>query len=263
MKHYNISWTEGYSIITAILMIGFLLVLTVSTFNLVLQEMQDGKGRENYMKAYAGAEWALELALLQIKEKGYGFYEEKSDIEYFWPAWKNGIMNYDINSETKSYTGTLLAGEYSTDIIPLFTLNASWDIAWITTLELDDRSWWDLVWNVIEETGGLSGKGSFRHTDTQTIGVREIVNSGGNKKLELQNKRITDLIWMNKWSYLALQNLTWWDIVYVLSSDGFFTQPKSIIESSAQVGKYTQNLNTTVDNSEFLGILKYSIYSGN
>jgi hypothetical protein len=46
----------GYSIIAAVLMIGFLLILTTSTLNLVLQEMQDGKGRQDYMKAYAGAE---------------------------------------------------------------------------------------------------------------------------------------------------------------------------------------------------------------
>jgi hypothetical protein len=50
-------------------MVGFLLVLTTSTLNLVLQEMQDGKGRQDYMKAYAGAEGALELALFQIKDK--------------------------------------------------------------------------------------------------------------------------------------------------------------------------------------------------
>ena len=62
------SAVPGYSVIAAILMIGFLLVLTTSTLNLVLQEMQDGKGRQDYMKAYAGAEGAMELALLKIKD---------------------------------------------------------------------------------------------------------------------------------------------------------------------------------------------------
>ncbi|MDA9129457.1 hypothetical protein N9J72_03205, partial [Candidatus Gracilibacteria bacterium] len=91
MKHYTKTGNEGYSIITAIMMIGFLLVLTVSTFNLVLQELNDGKGRENYMKAYAGAEGAMELALLQIKQNGYGFFEEKDNLEYFGLARRNGI----------------------------------------------------------------------------------------------------------------------------------------------------------------------------
>jgi len=66
-------------------------------------------------------------------------------------------------------------------------------------------------------------------------------------------------------NYLTVYNPTANEVLYDLSvsgTDEFFTQPKSIVESSAQVGKYTQNLNTTVDNSEFLGILKYSIYSG-
>lgn len=37
-------------------MVGFLLVLTAGVFHLVLSELQDNKGRANYIKAYYGAQ---------------------------------------------------------------------------------------------------------------------------------------------------------------------------------------------------------------
>lgn len=54
------------------------------------------------------------------------------------------------------------------------------------------------------------------------------------------------------------------DIDYRLYTDSdseFFTKPRTEIISSAQVGKYKQNFRTVVDNTEYLNVLKYSIFS--
>ena len=254
MKKYTPSTSEWYSIIAAILMIGFLLILTVSTLNLVLQELQDGRWRENYMKAYAGAEWAMELALLKIKQNGYGFYEEKRDIEYFWLARKSGVMSYDIESEASSYLWTL--DPYATDIIPLFTLiDDSGDKISIQTIDFDDTNSLGLIWNVIGDSGGLSGVGDFN--ESTSLGLRTL--SAGNSFL-FQNTPVSGLF-SNQGAYLTVFNPTDTTGEYTVSSQELFTRPKAIIKSTAQVWKYSQNIDTTVDNSEFLWILKYSIYS--
>lgn len=74
MRYISSRNLNGYSIILSLVMIGFLLVLTTGTLNLVLQEMQDGKGKQDYLKASAAAEGAMELALSHIKNTGYGYY---------------------------------------------------------------------------------------------------------------------------------------------------------------------------------------------
>ena len=259
MQNIHTTWNGWYSIITAIMMIGFLLVLTVSTFHLVLQELQDGKGRENYMKAYAGAEWALELALLKMKEKGYWYFEEKNDLEYFGPVKKNGTMSYDIDSETTAYTGALLAGEYGTDIIPLFIIDDTGASTWVETLNFTDLNNSGLVWNLVSQDSGLSGVWDFTASDS--VGLRTLWVSDD---FEFATVPISRLLSISKKNYLTVFNPTWNTVAYNVDVTGVgekFTKPKTVIRSSSIVWKYSQNLDTVVDNSEFLGILKYSIYS--
>lgn len=254
MKKSNTS-PEGYSIIIAVLMIGFLIILTTSTLNLVLQEMQDGRGRENYMRAYAWAEWALELALLDIKDKGYGFYREKENIQYFWDTRTDGFIQYDIESETSSYTGSLAA--FETDIIPLFTIDEEENKISISTLDFADieNAW--LIWNVIGANGkGLSGKWNFSESSRRWLKTLE------GTAFQFQDELVRN-IFTSAWTYLTVYNPDNSPKEYSLRSDDLFTRPRSEILSSSQVGTYSQNLRTVVDNSEFLGILKYSIYSWN
>jgi hypothetical protein len=44
-------------------------------------------------------------------------------------------------------------------------------------------------------------------------------------------------------------------------SGEYFTKPEAVIFSSGQVWGYKQNLKTTLDNSEYLQISKYSLFS--
>ena len=253
---------DGYSIIAAIMMIGFLLVLTASTLNLVLQEMQDGKGRQNYIKAYAGAEWAMELALLEIKQKGYGFYQEVTDSDVFGTQNKEGIVSYDIDSETNSHSGTLDAiwstdGD-SIDIIPLFTIDNTWTkIGGITTIVFDDILGSDIVWNIVGPSYWIWGKWDFRGTDP--VGQRTLDASNNFEYDSTEN--IVQVLQKSADNYLILQNFSNSPMTYKLNIDKNFSKPRAIVKSSSKVGKYSQNIDTTVDNTEFLGILKYSVYS--
>jgi len=145
MKTNITSSSGGYSIIAAVLMVGFLLILTTSTLNLVLQEMQDGKWRQWYLQSYAWAEAGLELALLNIKKQWY-WYDDDSffEKELFWSFPKYPKVSYEFNSRVQSHSGTL--APRGIDIIPLFASWELWD-EFTNTLNFVVDSW-DIVWNI-------------------------------------------------------------------------------------------------------------------
>ena len=258
MKKYNTS--SGYSIIAAVLMIWFLLVLTTSTLNLVLQEMRDWKGRQDYLKAYHGAEWALELALLQIKELGY-WYDNLwifSDENILWDDILSPIVSYDFDSATLLYTWSLLPWE--SEIIPLFWISDAWVTSSISDMTFDIESW-NLSWNLIWKKEGISGIESFNSWDPKLFKTIEDTLDG-NKKFILDSQDIGVFLSSNTWSYLTVFNSSSFESTFTVGSTSSFTKPIARISSSAKVWKYKQNLETSLDNTEFLGILKYSIYSG-
>lgn len=246
----------GYSIIAAVLMIGFLLILTTSTLNLVLQEMQDGKGRQDYMKAYAGAEWALELALFEIKKNWYWYDDDSfqnSNVLWIWN--KIPKLSYEFDSKVRSHSWSISA--YWTDIIPLFWINNLGTTGYISDIEFTDVSS-QLIWNIVTEDTWGSWIWSFDESDF--IWEKKLNETTGELEYSTLNN-IGSVI--NGENYLIIYNPTGGDISYSLTSNNDFTRPRAIISSRAQVWKYTQNLETLVDNTKFLGILKYSIYSWN
>lgn len=256
MKKYNSTSTGGYSIIAAVLMVGFLLILTTSTLNLVLQEMQDWRGRQWYLSAYAGAEGALELALLDIKNEGYGYDDDTFlDMETLWIWTKYPKISYEFNSKVESYSGSV--DSLGIDIIPLFS---SWALGMRKIENIDFKNPdWKIVWNLITSSWGTSWVGSF---DMLSI-VWEKTLNGGNDFVYSSSEKIQDIL---SWEdYLVLQKLeAGWESTYELTGDGGgFTLPRAEVFSSARVWKYKQNLKTTVDNTEFLWILRYSVYSWN
>jgi len=269
MKHYNNN--SGYSIVISLLMVGFLIVVTSWVFNLVLWELNDNRWRENYLKAFAAAEWAQELALLQIKEKGYGYYwagavktddpilaQDPANIKLA----RDPIISYDLSSKTVSYTESLDPLWYA--IVPLFVLDDSTPsqpnflqpdgTAGILSLVLE-VPWNSLIWNLLSENGWMSGVWRFSEIDTSTFSTASSVTA---------DYSIKDFINTNtrKLNYLILFNSDPVNSVdYTLNSNREFTTPEATIISSASVWKYKQNLSTKLDNTEFLNILRYSIYS--
>lgn len=252
MKHTFSQHNSGYSIIAAIMMIGFLLILTTSTLNLVLQEMQDGKGRQDYMKAYGAAEWAVEQALYRIKEYGYGYDYKVEDVDTLWSDNKSAKISFDFDSRVSDYSWELEA--YGTDIIPLFWIDENGTYYESSDIRLSSAPA-TMVWNILGDNGWLSWLGDFSSLDT--AGHKTLTGYG--------YMQVGNFLSQPGYEYLILYNPTGSTQSYYLEKQSWedFSRPEALIYGNAQVGKYKQNIRTTVDNAEFLWILKYSIYSWN
>ncbi len=281
MKHYNNN--SGYSIVISLLMVGFLIVVTSWVFNLVLWELNDNRWRENYLKSFAGAEWSLELALLQIKKHGYGYYGNDATLSWSGilaedPAnpkkAKEALVSYDLGSKTKSHSWTLAPLGYA--IVPLFFIGdrtspppAPAPISTVPDIEISGSNLGSLVWNLLWEDDGISGTGGSpinKDTLVPDAQLRVFATPDNAPEYEFKPITIENFLWdsnrENTSMYMILFNADGVNkLDYVISSSQFFTKPETKIVSSAQVGKYKQNLETELDNTEFLNILRYSIYS--
>nr|MDD3720020.1 hypothetical protein [Candidatus Gracilibacteria bacterium] len=262
---------KGYSILIAIIIIGFLFVLTSAIFKLVLVELNDNRGRGDYLKAYYGAEGAGEYAMLKIKSNGYAYYNkldiDKSkgestmlSLDGTYKGGRDVLISYDINSKVKTYEGNL--GLLSYDIIPLFYTDDTGSGGLVDmSLILTSGNPGDISWNIISASGGLSGVGGF--SNSTTIGILKELDESLNFSVE--EKSISWFLNQNKnnFNYLVLFNSSdTTPINYVLDGKGnFFTKPRTEISVSGKIGDYKQNLSIKYDNTEYLGILKYSIYS--
>lgn len=267
MKNINKSW--WYSVIMALLIIWFLLVLSTGVFNLILVEYKDNNAMWNYIKAYAWSESAQELALLIIKQNWYAYYDKidhninersillaKDPLNYSkFNLNKDVYLSYDIWSKTNNYDWKLEPLEYN--IIPLFYVNELWEKK-VTDIEFLVNLWNinNLSWNLIGKNNGISWKWPILNWVKKTLIWSE---------LHYVIEEINSFISNSNTNYLVLFN-TWntWIIEYSLksnNSDQYFSKPKTSIISSAEIGNYKQNLITDLDNTEFLNILKYSIFS--
>ena len=265
----NINQSSAYSVILALLIIWFLLVLSTGIFNLILVELKDNKAMWDYIKSYAWAESAQELALLKIKKYWYAYYDKidhdinnRSVILANDPLDKDKFkfnndlfLSYDIWSKVEIYDWTLNSLNY--DIIPLFYLDDNWEHK-VSQINLSIVFWTEsnLAWNVIWKENWLSWVWS------NTFWVKKILTSGWFK---YDKEELNSFLSTSDTNYLVLFN-SWdsWIIKYKLTSLNnweSFTKPQTTIISSAQIWKYKQNLSTDLDNTEFLNILKYSIYS--
>lgn len=262
----NTSW---YSILVAIFIIWFLLVLTAWVFRLVLNELQDNRGRSDYIKAQYAAEAWIELALLKIKEYGYGVIDEiPLDINEraialtFNPLDKNkyrgskeALMGLFIDTKTISYTGVLEPGSHS--IIPLFYVDANGVQHDTTKITLKKDSI-NPVWNIVGNQYGLSWEWEFTPS---SLGNYKFVNANG---FSFDKKSVQSFLENSTSNYLILfnpdpnsnivYNVTW-------ENNNFFSRPIWEIYASGKVGSYKQNIKVTLDNTAFLNILKYSLFS--
>ena len=265
---------KAFSSIIVIIIIWFLLVLVAWVFNLILRELNDNRWLGSYLKSYTAAEWAQELALLMIKQNWYGYYEnldhdvnEKSVVISNNPldkskfnAWWETFISYFIDSRTDFYSGSLETNSY--DIIPLFYKDTSWTVHKINNnLDLSIVSWSlsDLSWNIISSSWWISGTWTFSDS---TIAKEKKLD---NKSFKFIDTNVSGFLSTHDNNYLILYNWSNWDISYTLRSDSisdnFFSKPRAKIISSAQVWSYKQNIETDLDNTKYLWLLKYSIFS--
>lgn len=271
MKRAN-AW---YSVIVALLMVGFLLVLTAGVFHLVLSELQDNKGRANYIKAYYGAQWGIEWALLKIKNVGYGVVDEVSPnvnsrsivlsqnpkTPSLFKSARDVMVSFTIDTKTESFTGTLESGQH--EIIPLYYITASGSQIDVDSLSLSAPANADaLSWNIIGSQFWLAWAGNFTK-DTQGD-YKFIETLTGESQFKFAKKTVQEFLADSDNNYLIIFNAHPTDPVqYTVSSQGgkYFTKPVWDIYASGYVWPYKQNIKVSLDNTAYLSILKYSIFS--
>lgn len=264
------SW---YTILIVLFVVGFLLVLTSWVFKLVLQELNDNRGRGDYLKAYYGAESWIEWALYNIKKFDY-WYSDEIDLEKnnrsiilsenplsessFNPK-KDTLTSYNIDTKVQTYSQTLKSWEHI--LFPLYTIDTNGITKKTLNIQLTvpSGSKTSLVWNIIGHENGLAWSDEFQNS---TLGAYKTVDTNWN--LRFERKQIGEFLSTSNDNYLLLFNSDpISDLTYevISTGDNYFTKPIWEIEASWKIGSYKQNIRLSLNNSEFLNILKYSIFS--
>lgn len=282
MKYNNSKW---YSVIISVLLIWFLLLITTAVFNLVLKEYHDSKWLWDSIKAFAWAEASQELALLKIKEKWYWIDDKinhnvstwsillADDITNTWSFKhnKDTFISYDLkvladyNSILKYHYNSILEPNWYS-IIPLF-----YELEWWTWMEFVRNytlnvNWSSesLVWNLISGQEWIGNHGGILTWWSLALGNWKKITINGDGDREAQkvaNEPITTFLTSRDNAYLILFNSWNSNVDFTLNSPNKFSKPKTTILSSAQVWKYRHNLETQYDNTEFLNMLKYAVFS--
>lgn len=270
MKHIEKKW---YSVIISILLIGFLLILTIWVFTLVMKEFNDNKWLWDGIKAFAWAEASQELALLKIKEKWYGIWDKiehaistgsillsdnPSDTAIFQPQ-KDAFISYDLNVLAEiqgweySYQASLEWNEYS--IIPLFYEDQVNGLSFVRNYNL--IIWWtpdELVWNLISGQDGM-----WNIWSDIWNGKWKSINASW--EAQFFTSTVSTFLSSRNNAYLILFNSWNSPMSVTIKSADKFSKPKTKILSSAQVWKNRHNLETEYDNTKFLNMLKYAVFS--
>ncbi len=255
MKQSN----QWYSIILAVLMVWFMLVLTHWVLTLVIGESRDTKAIENYLKAYAWAEWALELGMMEAKLENYGVDTENTDFSQ--TLHNNGWNNKDVSIEyqIQGLVNSLEDREiwaWAFAIIPMFwkgtevkrpRLNFVWSGG--------DQ----VVWNILSESSGLAGLGEF---SSETLSTQKTITNG-NVNINT-NKKVSDFLDNNTKNYLILHNTGDTSVAFTLTSNNLsekFTNTTVKIVGTGEVWGWKQNIFVDIDTQNYLNLLKYSVFS--
>lgn len=253
MKKNN-SW---YSVILALLMTSFIIILVAWVFKLILENMYDTRWMQDYLKAYSAAEGSMELALKKIKDNDFWYEEhifpwlwDKKISEIFWTN-KKTLIWYEINSRSSSIEWKWLSpNEYA--IYPLLSL---------TKPKFDVKSWDtnSLVWNIIAKDAWISWTWSFNYSLS-----KEAKNINSSNNFWYETKTIENFLFSNTDKYLVLYNAWNTQLTYDLKSedinDKFASETINII-ATWKVWNYKQNLNVDLNLANNLNLLKYSILS--
>lgn len=263
LQQKNNSW---FSIILAILMTWFMIVLTTWVFLLVLSESRDTKSMEYYFKSLEGAEWSLELAMLKSKQFNYS-YDEKLDNsnpiskvlfenQNAFDKTKDVLLTYDISSIAREIIDKKV-DVWNFEIIPLFSYNNNWVYSKVRNISI---SWLnsDVVWNIVWNNSWISWGWNFTNVtqgNYRTLSWNDVL---------FEKKSISDFLNLSDNNYLIIHNLSSSEINYTLkslNSSEYLTKDKSLIVSSGEIWWFKQNLRISINSSEYLNLLKYSIFS--
>ena len=261
-------------ILLALILVWFLLVMSIWMLKIILTESNDTYAMKNSLKAYYGAESALELALLKIKKKWF-WIEWEIKKSNNWesvilaensPIKKNDlILSYKINSKANSATWTIKS--WNSEVYQLFYKTGSFDFSNTSTekkainIKLSIQ-WWDkTTWSIISRSSWLNWTWWI---DSNTIWFWKKIESGKPVFFTGSINWPSNFLDSNSWSFLMIWNLNNDEIQYNLKTTWeFFTWKYTIILASAKAWKQMQNIELKVDNSKYLNIIKNVIYSKN
>ena len=174
---------KGFSILVALGVTGFLLVLVLWLVTLFLREMQITRAVYDGVVTYAWAEGAFEYAMLKVKNHREWFSDAvtKDDPEYRMLSWANLrtqklTTRYTIHAQAKTYSGVIPATSHL--VIPLFvgtgvfigpsSIDPRADMRIVPApIEHLSLAWLGLGWNIVAndritgESVGIAGKGDI------------------------------------------------------------------------------------------------------
>ncbi|MDD2515885.1 MAG: hypothetical protein PHF46_03215 [Candidatus Gracilibacteria bacterium] len=282
---------KGFSSVIAIIMTAILLLITVGILDLYVSEGKINKIVFSSISSYAGAEGALEYALLKIKNHREGFEDKITKEDYDSKLLaenpgninksKDNIISYEIESYAKDYSGSIAS--YQFEIIPLFfdegkliqknSKNYSSSSIDITkTIDFKLTSPDSLLWNIIGnntisgETVGISGTGKTINKDSIGFKKEFDTTSGvGEYRFTFAESKIGDFIDKYENNYLILYNPLSTTTKYNIISNEGFSLPGIKIIASGETGtgklNFRQNIGFEKNKSDIFELLKYSIFN--
>lgn len=248
---------QWYSTLLALLLVGFMLVLTTGVLGLVLSEYNDTKWMEKYLKSYASAESWVELALLEIKD-----WVQKNTVNSSNPKAKivgeQNLITYAYDGLTFD-TGDVTIEWWEYDLIPLFYIE--WGIEKQTRNIRLTWSVTNLHWNIISNNKWISGKGWIW---VSTVWSLKFLNWD---KFWFQETNVQDFVNDNNKSFIRIYNPNNSAVTYKFSTstpEDKFVRNNFEIYSNWNViwgwKSFKQNLKVDFEKSKYTNLLKYSIY---
>lgn len=286
---YNKKW---FSTIVSILLTAFLIVLSSGVLFLVLRETSITRTAFNTISTYAWSEWALEYALLKIKNHSDWFQDKinKDDDDSKILANnsskinknKDALISYEMFNFSKDYTSTILPQEF--EIIPLFfdkwrliqtnskdPNKQTSDIA--KTLKFIFNSWTGITRNIIWNDSSWNSfwivwTGSIFWTWYSALESSWILKKTySNSSTDADdfvfdyNYDIGSFLSNYTDNYLIIYNNNSSSITYNLKSYEWFSTPKTEVISSSNIWDFKQNIRFQDDKSKYFDMLKYSLFN--
>ncbi|MBP6981183.1 hypothetical protein KBB25_00190 [Candidatus Gracilibacteria bacterium] len=187
---------KGFSILIALGTTGVLLILVIGLASLYLNEMKLSRLQYDNIFTYSQAEGAFEYAMLKVKNHQDGFQDAMNSSDPDGQMFLGGTdrtkgvtTQYEIDAQTREYTGTLDSGK--SIIIPLFVgsgniigtqksrePNYPGSVEQVKDITLNSIDPSTLSWSIIAMSGsesvGITGTGLIDGTEVATMRLRGV-----------------------------------------------------------------------------------------
>ncbi len=295
IKNYKPKTKSWFSVIIAMLITAFLVILSSWILSLIVQESKNTRITFNTISTYAAAEWALEYAMLKLKNHQEWFqdkvvYNDDFDSKLLASDpnniifQKDQIIEYEINNYAKSYTWSIWVWNF--EIIPLFF--DSWSSMQINSKNpnkgisnvlktsffkienLNGDITWNIIWNdtnwstfwIVWTWWTSTSFGSWYSVDNYLWAMKKVDDSTSEIKIDFNT-------WSDIWkflqdyenNYLIMYNSSSSPVTYHIESNKGFSLPNTTIIASSTIWDFKQNIEFSESKSKLFDMLKYSLFS--